>query len=234
MLKRIARTSYRRRWRVLAAWIVLLVGLIVAEQHGRRRVRNEFSLSGSESQEAFDLLEEQGLRRSGRLHRPDRVQGRRRRRRPPGAGRRWNACSPQVENTVPPGRGRQPVRVRRCAPDRRRRSDRLRGGELRRPARRRLLRRRRRDQGAGPGRRRRGRRRSSSAATSSPTSRCPAQRGDRDPPRDRHPAGRVRLGARGGPADHDGAVRHRHRHRARAARRQRAARCPTSPRRPWR
>ena len=61
MLKRIARTSYRRRWRVLAAWVVLLVGLIVASNAAGGVFRNEFSLNGSESSAAFDLLEEKGF-----------------------------------------------------------------------------------------------------------------------------------------------------------------------------
>jgi RND superfamily putative drug exporter len=61
MLKRIARTSYRRRWRVLAAWVVLLVGLVVASNAAGGVFRNEFSLNGSESSAAFDLLEEQGF-----------------------------------------------------------------------------------------------------------------------------------------------------------------------------
>ena len=39
-----------------------------------------------------------------------------------------------------------------------------------------------------------------------------ASRAGRHPRRHRHPARRVRLGARHGPADHHGAVRHRHRH----------------------
>ena len=44
----------------------------------------------------------------------------------------------------------------------------------------------------------------------------PRERGDRPARRDHHPADRVRLGARDGPADRDRAVRHRHRHRHRA------------------
>ena len=45
--------------------------------------------------------------------------------------------------------------------------------------------------------------------------------------RDHHPADRVRLGARDGPADHDRAVRHRHRLRASCSCSPTSSRCPT-------
>ncbi len=61
MLKRIARTSYRRRWRVLAVWVVFLIGVFAVSEAAGGVFRNEFSLRGSESEEAFDLLEERGF-----------------------------------------------------------------------------------------------------------------------------------------------------------------------------
>ena len=51
----------------------------------------------------------------------------------------------------------------------------------------------------------------------------------RSPRRDDHPAARVRLGARDGPADRHRAVRHRHRHRDRAESCAPSSTCPTSP-----
>jgi putative drug exporter of the RND superfamily len=66
MLRRVALTSYRRRRRVLLAWVVLLVGLSVLAQSSGGAFNDDFRLPGSESQEAFDLLEEKGFEnRSG-------------------------------------------------------------------------------------------------------------------------------------------------------------------------
>ena len=61
MLKRLARTCYRRRWRVLAAWVVFLVAVSFFSSAAGGVFRNEFSLSGSESKQAQDLLEERGF-----------------------------------------------------------------------------------------------------------------------------------------------------------------------------
>jgi putative drug exporter of the RND superfamily len=61
MLKRLARTCYRRRWRVLAVWVVFLVALSVLSSAAGGVFRNEFSLSGSESKQAQDLLQERGF-----------------------------------------------------------------------------------------------------------------------------------------------------------------------------
>ena len=61
MLKRLARTCYRRRWRVLAAWVVFLVAVSALSSAAGGVFRNEFSLSGSESKQAQDLLEERGF-----------------------------------------------------------------------------------------------------------------------------------------------------------------------------
>jgi RND superfamily putative drug exporter len=61
MLKRLARACYRRRWAVLATWIVLLVGLFGLNSAFGGKFLDDFSLPGSESQDAVDLLEEHGF-----------------------------------------------------------------------------------------------------------------------------------------------------------------------------
>jgi putative drug exporter of the RND superfamily len=61
MLKRLARTCYRRRWRVLAAWVVFLVAVSIFSSAAGGVFRNEFSLSGSESKQAQELLKERGF-----------------------------------------------------------------------------------------------------------------------------------------------------------------------------
>ena len=61
MLQRLARFCYRRRWLVLLAWVVLLVGLSAARGAAGGVFRDEFSLPGSESQDAQDLLEQHGF-----------------------------------------------------------------------------------------------------------------------------------------------------------------------------
>jgi putative drug exporter of the RND superfamily len=61
MLKRLARVCYRRRWRVLAAWVVFLVAVSVVSSSAGGVFRNEFSLSDSESDDATKLLEERGF-----------------------------------------------------------------------------------------------------------------------------------------------------------------------------
>src|SRR6266487_1432278 len=61
MLKRLARFSYRRRWRIVAAWVVFLVAVSVFSSAAGGVFRNEFSLSGSESKQAQELLKERGF-----------------------------------------------------------------------------------------------------------------------------------------------------------------------------
>ncbi len=58
MLQHLARFCYRRRWRVLGAWVVLLVGLVALNSSFGGKFLDEFDIPGSESQEAVDLLEE--------------------------------------------------------------------------------------------------------------------------------------------------------------------------------
>ena len=61
MLKRLARLCYRRRWRVLAAWIAFLVVVSFVGSTAGGVFRNEFSLSGSESKQAQQFLETHGF-----------------------------------------------------------------------------------------------------------------------------------------------------------------------------
>jgi putative drug exporter of the RND superfamily len=61
MFETLARTSYRRRRRVVAAWLGLLVVSIVVSSTLGGDLRNDFTLPGSPSQEATDLLEEGGF-----------------------------------------------------------------------------------------------------------------------------------------------------------------------------
>jgi putative drug exporter of the RND superfamily len=56
MLARLASWCYRRRWRVLIAWIVALVGVSVLSQTIGGDLLKTFSLPGTESQRAFDVL----------------------------------------------------------------------------------------------------------------------------------------------------------------------------------
>ncbi len=57
-LYRLGHLCVRKRRRVLATWLVLLIGVGVASAALGGETTDEFSLPGTESQEAFDLLEE--------------------------------------------------------------------------------------------------------------------------------------------------------------------------------
>jgi RND superfamily putative drug exporter len=65
MLERLARWCYRHRWRTVVVWIVVLIGSIALVNVAGGQYTAEFSLPGSESQKAFDLLEERFPARSG-------------------------------------------------------------------------------------------------------------------------------------------------------------------------
>jgi RND superfamily putative drug exporter len=60
-MRRVALFSYRRRRSVLIGWIVLLVAVFALSQTAGGVYRNELALSGSESADAFDLLEQRGF-----------------------------------------------------------------------------------------------------------------------------------------------------------------------------
>jgi RND superfamily putative drug exporter len=61
MLQRLARTTYRHRWPVLGGWVALLVALFVLVAGAGGEFRTSFELPNSESQKAFDMLEERGF-----------------------------------------------------------------------------------------------------------------------------------------------------------------------------
>src|SRR5512132_3014130 len=63
--ERLAVWSYRRRWRALAAWVVVLAGVTVASQLVGDDYRNDFSLPGTESQRAVDTLKEHAPAQAG-------------------------------------------------------------------------------------------------------------------------------------------------------------------------
>ena len=66
MLERLARACYRRRWRVLVAWIVVLVGVnVVANGIVGADYRADMTLPDSESKEVQDLLEAANPARAG-------------------------------------------------------------------------------------------------------------------------------------------------------------------------
>ncbi|MEX2394455.1 MAG: MMPL family transporter [Actinomycetota bacterium] len=57
MLERLAHVCYRRRWRVLIAWVVVLVGISVLGNTVGGELETSFTLPESEARDAFDLLE---------------------------------------------------------------------------------------------------------------------------------------------------------------------------------
>ncbi|WP_100444450.1 MMPL family transporter [Glycomyces xiaoerkulensis] len=57
-LYRLGRGSYRLRWLVLALWILVVGGVGAAASALQQETNPEFELPGTESQEAFDLLED--------------------------------------------------------------------------------------------------------------------------------------------------------------------------------
>jgi len=61
MFQRLARRCYRHRWLVLVGWVVLLVALGALQGPLGGEFRTDFSLPGSESQRALDLLREHGF-----------------------------------------------------------------------------------------------------------------------------------------------------------------------------
>ena len=65
MLKRIADVCYRRRWRVLIAWILVLVGINILGGALGEKYSESFDLPDTDSQQAFNLLEERFPARAG-------------------------------------------------------------------------------------------------------------------------------------------------------------------------
>src|SRR6266508_1309615 len=65
MLERLARWSYTHRWRILAVWIVALVGIVFLGSTAGGDYASNFSLPGAESQHALDLLKDRFPSESG-------------------------------------------------------------------------------------------------------------------------------------------------------------------------
>ena len=65
MLERLARWCYRHRWRTVFVWIGVLIASIALMNVAGGAYTSDFSLPGSETQEALDLLEEEFPARSG-------------------------------------------------------------------------------------------------------------------------------------------------------------------------
>jgi RND superfamily putative drug exporter len=63
--ERLATWSYRHRWRALAAWVAVLVGVTAAASAVGSDYHNDFSLPGTESQRAFDTLEQRAPAQAG-------------------------------------------------------------------------------------------------------------------------------------------------------------------------
>jgi RND superfamily putative drug exporter len=61
MFKSLARFCYRRRWYVLAGWVLILVGFFAISNLFGGSFRTEFNLPGSEAQAAGDILRENGF-----------------------------------------------------------------------------------------------------------------------------------------------------------------------------
>ena len=65
VFERLAGFAYRRKWLALLLWVAVLVGVQVASSAISNDYRNDFSLPGTESQRATDLLTEHGSDRAG-------------------------------------------------------------------------------------------------------------------------------------------------------------------------
>jgi RND superfamily putative drug exporter len=65
VLKRIADVCYRRRWRVLLGWIVVLVGINAFAGSIGSKFSESFNLPSTDSQKAFDLLDKRFPARAG-------------------------------------------------------------------------------------------------------------------------------------------------------------------------
>ncbi|TDE11235.1 MMPL family transporter [Jiangella asiatica] len=65
MFARVAGFAHRRRWLGLLLWVAVLAGVWTAASVAGDDYRNDFSLPGTESQQAADLLAEHGAARAG-------------------------------------------------------------------------------------------------------------------------------------------------------------------------
>src|SRR3989442_9047663 len=62
MFQKLARTSYRHRRLVLGGWVFLAVVLLAGSFEWGGAFRTQFKLPGSESQQAFDILNTKGFK----------------------------------------------------------------------------------------------------------------------------------------------------------------------------
>ena len=127
----LARWSYRRRWVVLVSWVVALVGLTGLGAVIGTSYSTDFSLPGTDSQRAVDLLEREFPAQSGET---DTIVFS-----VPSGSVRDADMRAQIEPMLERrrrvgerGRRRQPLRARRRHPGQRRRPRGLRHGDLRR------------------------------------------------------------------------------------------------------
>jgi putative drug exporter of the RND superfamily len=65
MLERIARWSYNHRWRMVLIWVAILIGINVIGAAAGAPYSNNFTLPGTDSQRAYDLLQNRFPQRSG-------------------------------------------------------------------------------------------------------------------------------------------------------------------------
>ncbi|HZN19330.1 MAG TPA: MMPL family transporter [Micromonosporaceae bacterium] len=65
MFERLAAWSYRRRWWALVLWVLVLVGVTVGAQAVGSDYHNDFSLPGTQSQEAIDTLKRHAPAQAG-------------------------------------------------------------------------------------------------------------------------------------------------------------------------
>ncbi|GAA0586006.1 MMPL family transporter [Paractinoplanes ferrugineus] len=65
MFERIARWATRRRWWALTAWVLVLVAVTAAAQAVGARYHNDFSLPGTESQQALEALSAEAPAQAG-------------------------------------------------------------------------------------------------------------------------------------------------------------------------
>ncbi|MCD7440031.1 MMPL family transporter [Streptomyces lincolnensis] len=65
LLLRLAAWSQRRRWRALLLWVVVVAAVTAGAQSAGSAYRNDFSLPGTDSQAATDLLKQHGSTQAG-------------------------------------------------------------------------------------------------------------------------------------------------------------------------
>ena len=58
MLERLGRGAARHHWAVIGAWIAVAILLSILAKHADGHTKDVFTIPGTESQQAFDLLQE--------------------------------------------------------------------------------------------------------------------------------------------------------------------------------